>query len=212
MLRGSPLHWSLWQTVGNLFSVTSWCSICSHSNAHPKKQRHVFSLGRAWVTVLQKVPWDLSTPSRGMECLILLRHADLAVAMSAYCRIFIGIESSFFFFFCFYLFGCTRSLIVSRGVTWDLFPDQGSNLGSFHLGGGSLSHWTTREVPGIESFDFHFPLFFSAWKQMICKLLKSDLNLLMDNSFVGLAKMFEFICEVLQKYMTVVSFITRFSV
>ena len=49
---------------------------------------------------------------------------------------------------------------MSRGVTWDLFPDQGSNLGSFHLGGGSLSHWTTREVPGIESFDFRFPFFF----------------------------------------------------
>ena len=43
---------------------------------------------------------------------------------------------------------------------------------------------------------------------MICKVLKSDLNLLMDNSFVGLAKMFEFFREVLQKYMTVVSFIT----
>ena len=32
------------------------------------------------------------------------------------------------------------------------FPNQGSNLGSLQLGGQSLSHWTTREVPQSLSF------------------------------------------------------------
>lgn len=110
MLRGGRLpadpHG---RRLGNLCSAdrSTWCSSCSRSRAPPKKQRHVFSLGRAWVTVSRKVHWVLSprvsTQSRDRDCLIVLGRADLAVATSACCGVFIGTESFDFLFPYFFL-------------------------------------------------------------------------------------------------------------
>ena len=39
-----------------------------------------------------------------------------------------------------------------QGLQLQHVPDQGSNLGPLHWKVQSLSHWTTREVPGTERF------------------------------------------------------------
>ena len=49
-----------------------------------------------------------------------------------------------------YLFGCGM---------WDLVPWPGIEPGSPALGAQSLSHWTTREVPGLLSFFFRLRRF-----------------------------------------------------
>ena len=59
------------------------------------------------------------------------------------------LRSTYFFFFnniYFYLFiWLGRVLVAACGL---YFPEQGSNPGPPALGAWSLSHWTTREVPG----------------------------------------------------------------
>ena len=126
----------------------------------------------------------------------------------------ICMEIESFFFFCFLFIWLHQVFNCIMWCHMGSVPWPGIKPELLALGGESLAtgpSGKSQELSLLISIP-RPPLFFPAWKQMICKVLKSDLNLLMDNSFVGLAKMFEFSREVLQKYMTVVSFITWFSV
>ena len=61
-----------------------------------------------------------------------------------------------------YLFWLHRVLVVARGIffffffsfsRWDLVPQPGIEPGSPALGAWSLTHWTTRKVPRVFSFN-----------------------------------------------------------
>ena len=123
-----PGLFSSWSKWGLLFSYGAWASHCGGFSCHG-----VQALGYVGSVVVD--------PRQGIE------PVPPALAGGFFATEPPGKP---FFYFLKNIFICLFGCIGLGCGMWELVPQPGSNTGPPAMGGQSLSHWITREVPSLE--------------------------------------------------------------